>query len=781
MPQYNFDGLSSYDFEILVRDLLQAELGIRLEVYKPGRDTGIDIRGYTGEPHINNQLIVQCKHFSGSRLADLLREMRVNELVKIQRLSPNRYILVTSLPLSPEDKDKILSILRPYSKSSSDILGREDINNLLGRWPEVEQQNFKLWLTSSAVLQRITHSKTFVLSEIDLDRIRRTLMLYVQNASFFQAKKILEDQHYCLIAGIPGIGKTTLAEILCVDYVDRGYRFVRISGDISEAVAMFHRDDRSIFYYDDFLGTTSLEYKFGKNEEVALASFIDAVRRSKSRLILTTREYILNQAKLTYERLDRSRIDFQKCVIQLADYTRFHRAQILYNHLYFSRLPPSFLGAIVKDNGYRKIVDHPNYNPRLIEWMTDVSRITQQTTAEDYYRYFVATLNHPDELWNHAFREQISDRARLILVTLISLPTPAFLDDVEPAFDALQMAASKQYGHTTSPDDFQRAIKELEGNFTLTEIYGRDATIRFHNPSINDFLERYVHLNAKVASNVLDSAQFFDQLRRLLEISSKFTNAQRKSIDPTVRTVSLATALLSRVTLPRARHGWFTQNGQYYQTASPPYSLAGRIQLILRSSDPTIIAQIGSHIEDVVGKLIEALQASDVYLSELPDLLTTLSKRASLPEDTWQQLLISSARVFSRNPEDLDDFEAGVDFFYDFEDAIDDGDEVTDLKWEFAENFEMYISRVQKDWLEDETDYQQLRDYADRVERLAPSIGGVSGTSVSAKLRQHATQLERDEGTYSHDSDRWSRSPAGTIGSEDQDMDRMFGGLLSGR
>jgi hypothetical protein len=120
----------------------------------------------------------------------------VNELVKIQRLSPNRYILVTSLPLSPEDKDKILSILRPYSKSSSDILGREDINNLLGRWPEVEQQNFKLWLTSSAVLQRITHSKTFVLSEIDLDRIRRTLMLYVQNASFFQAKKILEDQHY---------------------------------------------------------------------------------------------------------------------------------------------------------------------------------------------------------------------------------------------------------------------------------------------------------------------------------------------------------------------------------------------------------------------------------------------------------------------------------------------------------------------------------------------------------------------------------------------------------
>jgi hypothetical protein len=37
MPDYDFRNLSPIDFEILVRDLIQEELGVRLESFKAGK------------------------------------------------------------------------------------------------------------------------------------------------------------------------------------------------------------------------------------------------------------------------------------------------------------------------------------------------------------------------------------------------------------------------------------------------------------------------------------------------------------------------------------------------------------------------------------------------------------------------------------------------------------------------------------------------------------------------------------------------------------------------
>jgi hypothetical protein len=45
MTNYDFTAcLSSLDFELLSKDLLEAELGIRLENFREGRDKGIDLR-----------------------------------------------------------------------------------------------------------------------------------------------------------------------------------------------------------------------------------------------------------------------------------------------------------------------------------------------------------------------------------------------------------------------------------------------------------------------------------------------------------------------------------------------------------------------------------------------------------------------------------------------------------------------------------------------------------------------------------------------------------------
>lgn len=44
MSRYDFTSLSSQDFEELARDILQTEWNVYLEVFKSGRDSGIDLR-----------------------------------------------------------------------------------------------------------------------------------------------------------------------------------------------------------------------------------------------------------------------------------------------------------------------------------------------------------------------------------------------------------------------------------------------------------------------------------------------------------------------------------------------------------------------------------------------------------------------------------------------------------------------------------------------------------------------------------------------------------------
>ena len=62
MADYDFRSLSPHDFELLCRDLLQKHLGVRLESFTTGRDSGIDFR-YRGA---GENLIVQCKHYAES-------------------------------------------------------------------------------------------------------------------------------------------------------------------------------------------------------------------------------------------------------------------------------------------------------------------------------------------------------------------------------------------------------------------------------------------------------------------------------------------------------------------------------------------------------------------------------------------------------------------------------------------------------------------------------------------------------------------------------------------
>lgn len=66
--RYNLDVLNDKEFEDLAKDLLDCKFGIQLEIYKAGRDGGIDHRYSKSIP---NEIIVQVKHYKKSKFANL--------------------------------------------------------------------------------------------------------------------------------------------------------------------------------------------------------------------------------------------------------------------------------------------------------------------------------------------------------------------------------------------------------------------------------------------------------------------------------------------------------------------------------------------------------------------------------------------------------------------------------------------------------------------------------------------------------------------------------------
>lgn len=515
MPRHNYDCLSHQDFEELVRDLLQAEWNVTLEAFKSGRDNGIDLR-YSCVA--GDTCIIQCKHFATSGFSKLLSELRIKELPKIQLFKPSRYIVATTCGLSPANKDDVVRALAPYVLSPADVIGANDLDGLLARHPVVERANFKLWLTSTEVLERVLHNAELCLTDFQVDRVRRKLPLFVRGQAFPRAQKLLEEHRIVVISGVPGIGKTTLAEMLLYSYLDEGYEPVIIQSEIAEGRKFFRPKDKQIFYYDDFLGETFLgdrrEY-LGRNQDAAIVDFMEMVARSpESRFILTTREHILSTALMFSERLNHSQITRHQCVLELGDYSTAQRARILYNHLYFSDLPPEYCDEMLRDDFFLSVIKHDHFNPRIIEWLASYTRL-HAVPATAYQQHVTKLLESPESIWAHAYNHQISDAARHALISFYTLGQHVEIAQIEPAFLALHRHAAQKYNRPTRSSDFRQALQELDGAF-LSYQRGRAS---FINPSVRDFLGLVISDNPENARDVIASAIRFRQVSGLWELA----------------------------------------------------------------------------------------------------------------------------------------------------------------------------------------------------------------------------------------------------------------------
>lgn len=490
--------LSDFEFENLIGDLIEAEVegNPRIERFTKGRDGGIDLRWKSS----SGTNIIQCKHYIKSTVSQLLSSA-AHEKTKLDSLRDSgeqieNYYFVTSLGLTPKNKNDIFERIKAFTKDTGYIWGNDDIQALLRKHHEIYRNNIKLWLSDYQTAFSLSNSSTEGKTAALLIEIDDHLEKYVETKSFHLARQILNVNSVCIISGDPGVGKTTLAYLIIADKIKDGYKPVVID-NIETAFSYINNKTKIVFFYDDFLGKSRIHDQSTKNESNNLRIFMHRVKKTNHSFILTTREYLLAETIDTEEGTEFLGDD--KYLLEIEEYNSEEKSLILYNHAYKANLDEKIKQSIF-DFDFRRIVNHKNFYPRLVEHAFLNSFIAKN--YDNFFESIVTLLDNPSRIWEKYIRNHLNIEDKIFLACL-SIREQS---NDESIFEIFLKLFYIMNNSSILNSDYKSILKRLEG--TLIKIQSQESTgkslIIFKDPSIKDYFVNWLGDEKLLVINLLD-------------------------------------------------------------------------------------------------------------------------------------------------------------------------------------------------------------------------------------------------------------------------------------
>ncbi|PWN70046.1 hypothetical protein C1631_008585 [Chryseobacterium phosphatilyticum] len=530
--EYDFSKLNDREFEILAASVIGKELNKKVEIFKSGKDGGVDGRFWIGE---SNEGIIQCKHYLETSYPQLISKLKTEELDKVKKLNPSKYIFVTSKKLSRINKQEIKEIFKPYIHTEEDIWGIEDLNIFLSKREnqDIVERNYKLWITSTIILDLLYNNAIKGRSQVTIREIEEKAYRYVLTENHNKGLRILEENNVIILTGEPGIGKTTLADNLAIHYITKGYEFCDIEENISEAESLFRENEQKkiLFYCDDFLGSNMYD-AINNKKDSHIVKFISRIKKDKSKkFILTSRTNILNKAYRSSHIFQNLKIRDNEFLLTIENLTNIDKAKILYNHIYHSNLPKQFIDIIYKDKRYKEIIKHRNFNPRIIEFITD-SSVIGDLKQENYWPYIIKSLNEPEVIWADYFQNQTDDCVRALTYLTVFNNGKIAEDNLRNSYTTFLKIHTINMGD--SSDKSFEAVRKLATKSLLNrnQIEENKYEYVLFNPSIADFVLSTYSKEIDLVCNILkslDNEVSIDYLRILLR-SNKINNSYSSRI-----------------------------------------------------------------------------------------------------------------------------------------------------------------------------------------------------------------------------------------------------------
>ncbi len=509
---YNYSNLCDYEFEILCKDIMQKKLGKPLQIFARGRDGGIDITDDT----VKKNVVIQVKHYIKSKYADLLSSLK-KEVAKVVELAPYEYYVCCAVELTAANKTEIYGMFSEYMEDSGNILSLNDIDEFL-QDPENEdivRKHYKLWLESTGVLGEIYNRDIFIDCETLLYDIENEQKEFVETMPYRQCIDILEQDRLLMILGMPGTGKTLTTKMLALYYAASDYRIVyTTNGDLQsiKKALSTDKDSKEIILLDDCLGQYYFRMKdTQENELMSLVKYI--LMHKNKKLIMNSRVTIFQQTKETYIDLH-SFIESEKIKLQFIDMSMMtveDKGRIFKNHLYFRNIPSDYYAQIVKDHNYRKIVNHRNYTPRIVDYVTRVQNY-KRVGNSGYCDFIMRCLDTPMEIWSDEFNNRLQPEDRIFLTSLFSLT------DVSVEEDVLHRVFNARIASLSSIDTTKNVWlgvwTRMEGTFVKIIAHNGVREIGVLNPSVNDFLKHHLDGNELEVNEIKKKSTEYRQIVR---------------------------------------------------------------------------------------------------------------------------------------------------------------------------------------------------------------------------------------------------------------------------
>ncbi|MDN3494267.1 nSTAND3 domain-containing NTPase [Winogradskyella bathintestinalis] len=530
--EYDFSKLNDREFEALGASVIGKILSKRIETFKAGKDGGVDGRFWIGK---KREGIIQCKHYVETPYNSLISKLKSEEAAKVKKLNPEKYIFITSQKLSRHNKQEIQKIFHPYIKREDDIFGKEDLSDFLTKKEnqDIVEQNLKLWITSASVLDLIHNNAIKGRSESTIREIEENAHKYAITENHIKGLKLLKEKNVVIMTGEPGIGKTTLADNLALFYIAKGYEFCDIEESISEAESIFREKEKKkiLFYCDDFLGS-NLYDAISNKKDSHIVKFINRVCRDNSKkIILTSRTNILNKAYSISHKFQNGKIRDNEFLLKVENLSKIDKAQILYNHIYHSNLNKEYIDVIYQYKNYNKIITHRNFNPRIIEFVTDNIRIGSVLPV-NYWEYVKNSLDNPQDIWADYFQNQTDDCVRALIFLTVYNNGRISEEELRRSYNTFIKIHTVNLGDQT--DKSFESVRKLAAKSLLNRNNISENSYEYvlFNPSIADFVLNTYCNEIELISNVLKSLETETSLRNLdtITIFNKINKQSSKKI-----------------------------------------------------------------------------------------------------------------------------------------------------------------------------------------------------------------------------------------------------------
>ena len=499
-----YQNLSPLEFEYLCQDVMQERLQVPLRRFPAGKDGGIDLVDSLSACGV----LVQVKHYLKSPFSALRQALR-KELPKVRALNPGQYFICCAQTLSPAQVKEIYQLFSDYMASERNIVTLLEIDDFLcdEKNAALLHKHFKLWLSATHILSELYNQHIFVDAEALLYDVREELPYYVQTESYWKSKAILEAERLLMILGNPGVGKTTVSKMLVLYFASIGYRVrYTTNGDLSDIKRSLSADPelREIVLLDDCLG--QCYFRLRDTQESELSALIKYIKFHPSKmLLLNSRVTIFNEAReqapAFSQLFDRGAISIRR--IDAEDIPLREKALILYALMRKFQVPDSYYQSIRSDKKYRQIIQHPNYNPRIIEYAA--WRYQDAGAPEAFFSFLMDKIQSPKNVWKDEFERRLDPVDRYFMYTLHSLAVPRPYVSMDAMRQAYQKVLEAIHADI-SLNHFENVLSRLSRS--LVRIVSREQRVVYSrepyhwtfvpddsqelavlNPSVSDYLE----------------------------------------------------------------------------------------------------------------------------------------------------------------------------------------------------------------------------------------------------------------------------------------------------